>query len=223
MTKKSAARLIRDSDNKKNGNILKNNACWDELEGMYNSMCHLLVSHSALSELAKNEVLNSYVVDKDMLSTNLNILSNDLTKMNDDLTQLHNMHAGRTGGTKDPNILMDTIVIFEKYNLFMEMHDAVVMPTAYQLISQFNQAEELMYAAQRTESSLRDVDVVSDIEFVDKKHNVIDVVENTISIEQQALDFEKLTKSFNEVHNEPIKVVLVDVPKTNTLETNEVL
>jgi len=248
MTMKSAARLARDQEEKnlKKGtnsenitfkkhpmpavnkfantkNHLKDNACWDELNSMYSSMCQLLGSHSALSEFAKDPILTSAVVDKELMITNLNILARDLQNMSTELSEISALHRNRTGGTRDPDQLMKTISIFEMYNLFMERHDAVVMPTAYDLVGQFNEAEQLLLKAQKAKEGLTDPNVISDVEIINirtgETGEAMTPIEGEVLTARQSepLDFEKLKNSFMELHPE-----LSDIDQDIDIVTNRI-
>lgn len=202
MTRKSTARLERDAKEKKVKNHLNDNACWDELNSMYSSMCQLLSSHSALSNFIKDKQLADAIVDKALLISNLNILTNDLASMNKELSEIHELHANKVGGTNDPDVLMSSIAIFEMYNLFMERHDAVVMPTAYHLIEQFDQAEKILAEKELNKNNLTDPNVISDVEFKILEGDVIPNQENN------NIDFDKLHESFTKIHAVDIDEVM---------------
>ena len=231
MTKKSVGRMQRDAEKKLTtekgvsaaSDIQSNNTCWDDLNSMYSSMCQLLCSHTALSEFTNNAELMSAVINKELLISNINILSNDLNSMNIELINIHDMHKNMSGGTKDPDMLMYSIGIFEHYNLFMEKHDAVILPTAYSIIAQLDEAEKLLMAADKINSELTDPNVISDIDYVETPHNDLHIKfgsEYTATVRNDNVDIEKLQQSFNEIHAEPIKIVLVDKP-VNSIEVTE--
>ncbi len=154
MTKKSAARLARDAqekegkksvtdrinENKIKQKEMKENHCWDDLNQMYEQMITLLRQHSGISALASNKTLISNVVNKQTLVSNINSLAQDLCTMNAELTELKALHDGRVGSATDPDDLILCLQTFERYKLFMERHDAVIMPTAMYIIEQFDEA-----------------------------------------------------------------------------------
>lgn len=144
MTKKSSARLARDAQKKHAKETAKLNNCWDDLNGIYQSCVGLMQSHSGISVCASNPEIIMAVEDKETLVSNINMLSNDLVKLNEELAELHKLHMDKSGGTEDPNEVMHSIGIFEQYNLFMERHDAVVMPTVTYILEQFDKAEHLV-------------------------------------------------------------------------------
>ena len=144
MTKKSSARLARDASKARNSKQLETNSCWDDLKSIHNDCVSLLNAHTHLAAYANDSEMISCVDDKITLSDNIRLLASDLSKMNNELTEIYNQHANKTGGSTDPDVVMATISMFEQYNLFMERHQAVVMPTAHHIIEQFEAAEHLM-------------------------------------------------------------------------------
>ncbi len=138
MTKKSASRLARDRAKKE----LKDNTCWDDLNAIYNDCARLLISHSAISAYAKDTDLHRYLPNAALTISNLKSLAKDLRQLNEELAGIRGEHEGKSGGSDDPDEVMSTFSIFEKYNLFTERHNAVVLPTAYQIIEEFKQAEQ---------------------------------------------------------------------------------
>lgn len=218
MTKKSASRQMRDKMKKD----LKDNKCWDDLNNMYFSMLQLISQHANISLLAQRKDIIAMVDDKETLTINIKSLANDLRTMNDDLSKIKAMHEGKSGGSQDPDEVFNSITIYEHYRLFMERHDAVIMPTALYIIEQFDQAERKLIDANK-EKELKDPNVVSDAIIIDE-NNAVDVCkdkscENATADELDSIaenittkgmplvhesvtnpDFNRLLKSFNEIH-----------------------
>jgi hypothetical protein len=123
----------------------------------------------------KDVELLSYAKDRQSLNDNLSMLSRDLLTMFGELTQISAQHNNQTGGTSDPDELYRTIAIAEQYGLFMERHEANIMPTVIHLIEQINQAENRRNGAlaiiaeqdaqAKAAESITDPSVVSDVEF----------------------------------------------------------
>jgi hypothetical protein len=142
MTKKSLGRRMRDEEaaRQKAGETAKPNTCWDDLNAIYSSCVALLRSHAQVRELAQRKDLIACISDHRTLITNLQQLAGDIGEMNKELQELHEQHANKSGGDTDPNEVLRTIQIFEQYNLFMQRHEAVVMPTALWIGEQFDLA-----------------------------------------------------------------------------------
>lgn len=172
MTQKSAGRLARDARKKKVDALMKENAdnkCWDELNQMYEDNLALLFAHTNIKTLAENKELIAMVEDKPTLTRNIVSLSNDLKTLNAELNDIHQKHKERSGGATDPDDLMFSIMLFENYYLWAERHNAVVMPTSYYIIEQFDAAEKKLRAflkQQIDEANLKDPKVISDVEIV---------------------------------------------------------
>jgi hypothetical protein len=138
MTKKSVSRLARDKAKKE----LKGNTCWDDLNEVYNQCARLLHSHTRISEYVKDQDLLRYLGDMPLTVANIRSVTKDLQQLSSELADIKKQHADKTGGSEDPDEVMSTFSIYEMYNLFMERHNAVVMPTVYQILEEFGQAEK---------------------------------------------------------------------------------
>lgn len=166
MTKKSFARLARDAkakeileSQKAQERALKENTCWEDLNGIYSQCVGLLQSHALLATQAQNTEVLAAVADKTTLISNIRMLAEDLKTLSGELAQLHALHTGKAGGSQDPDEVLHSIQIFEQYNLWLTKHDGVVMPTVYHVLEQFNLAEQVI--AQRKAAT--DVSVVTDV------------------------------------------------------------
>lgn len=133
---------------RKSSKQLERNRCWDELNTIYTNCAAMLYQHKAMAELAKDKDLIQYVTDKQTLVMNIRSLSQDLLHLNTELQTLHAQHAEKTRGAKDEHEMIQTFRIAEQYNLFMERHNGVVLPTVYHILEVFNQAEEARLRAQ---------------------------------------------------------------------------
>lgn len=176
MTKKSSARLAKDAQKKRIENELKDNRCFDDINELKEKCTGLLLAHGALAEQVKDIELLSYAKDRQSLNDNLSMLSRDLLTMSAELNQISVQHSGKSGGSSDPDELYRTIAIAEQYGLFMERHEANIMPTVTHLIEQINQAEnrrngafaiiaEQDVAKAAAENGITDPSVISDVEF----------------------------------------------------------
>lgn len=148
MTKKSHARLQRDHQARVAKKHLENNTCWDDLNNIYNECCKLLAQHTMLKEAFTPELIQ-FVPDKATTIELIQLLTNDVTALSTDLSNLKALHADKKGGADNPDTVIHTIQIFEQYNLFIERHQAVVMPTSLQILEQLQLAEKAQGAAQQ--------------------------------------------------------------------------
>lgn len=168
MTQKSHARLMRDAAEARSKQDLKDNKCWDDLNKIHNDCAMLLLSHVHLSQYSQSKDLIACVVDKEMLAQNIKLLASDLTKLTGELAEIHTQHLGKTGGSQDADEVFGTIEIYERYNLFTERHNAVVMPTANHIVEQFREAELRLKGALEiatAQAGETDPSVVTDVAF----------------------------------------------------------
>lgn len=142
MTQKSFARKQRDAAKERAKEQLEDNKCWDDLNEIYNEAARLLHSHAAIAGYASDTDLHRYLPNPSLTVKNLKSLGSDLRQLSEELKGIKAEHANKTGGSDDADEVMGTFSIFEKYNLFTERHNAVVLPTAYQIVEEFAQAEQ---------------------------------------------------------------------------------
>ena len=136
------ARKMRDDKEKKSAEALKNNVCWNDLNALYQSCVDMLAQHTSISTFAKDIELIECVDDKATLVLNIKTLGRDITTLNSELKEIHKAHADKVGGADDPDDLMLSISIFEQYNLFIERHNAIIMPVAYHIVEILGTAEK---------------------------------------------------------------------------------
>lgn len=147
MTRKSSSRVTRDKLKREHAEHLQNNTCWDDINEVSNDAVVLLAKHNAVAGFLRNKPLSKFLPDVGNVSANAKLLTKDITQMRQDLEALQKLHAGKTGGDQDPDQLMHSIAIFEQYNLWMERHEAVVMPTVNAILEQYSVAEARFAAA----------------------------------------------------------------------------
>lgn len=120
----------------------ENNNCWDQLESLYVDCVTVLLSWTNLSTVAKDTELLGYLANPQSTINNLSILNRDLQQLSQEVAQIHEHHAGKTGGAADADEMMHSITIFEHYKAFMDRHDGIVMPTGMQISEQFDKANQ---------------------------------------------------------------------------------
>lgn len=174
MSKKSAEHFARDNYTGQHQTQKKQNSCWDDLNEIHSTCVKLITSHTNLSQYAQDKELINAVADKATLTENIRLLAKDLGKLNEELTEIYSQHSGNTGGSQNPDVVMQSISISEHYNLFMERHEAVVMPTVMHILEQFGQAEDVInknkhiqqwadIIAKESEAAATDVSVITDV------------------------------------------------------------
>jgi hypothetical protein len=176
------------------------NTCWDDLNNVYGEMAAILLRHTRISEVLRDQELLSFVDDKPTFKTNVNQFAGDLRQLNDELGKLRALHADKAGGSEDPEEVLHSIHIFEQYNLWMQKHDGVLMPTVYHILEATNQAELARARAQASAGQLStdvpqeqvdpavlDVNQVTDVTFSDENvGQVVGVPETKPTLNLQA-------------------------------------
>lgn len=138
MTKKSAGRLQRDAEQAQ----LKDNRCWDELNRIYESARVMLYQHACIHQLASNQQLLACLENPSSTANSIKILASDLKSLNEQLLSIKSKHAGKVGGSQNPDEVWNSIVIGQEYAQLMETHTSVVQPTAFKILEDFQFAEK---------------------------------------------------------------------------------
>lgn len=147
MTRKSQARVERDIKEQKAQEALRNNTCWDDLNVISADAVMLMQKHVMIAGLLRNKDLNGFLPNVESVVANAKLLDKDVKALTADLEGLKALHADKTGGTDDPDVVMHTIGIFEQYQLFLERHEQIIMPTVSAILEQYNQAETRLNVA----------------------------------------------------------------------------
>jgi len=142
MTKKSANRLARDEVKKQQQQHQKKNTIWDDLNGTYSACTQALGQHTATALLLKRQEVFPYLKDVGATVANIQAVTRDLMQLNEELKSIYAQHKGKQGGSQDPDDVIRSIQIFEQYHLFLQRHDAVIMPVVQHILEDFGQAEE---------------------------------------------------------------------------------
>lgn len=159
MTKKSAARVARDQAEKE----LQNTCVWDDVATVSQHCYSLLASHVGLQQLVNNEELRSCITDISLFEKNIRVLTKDLESLRQELDMLTAIHKGKTGKASTPDEHMEGISIYEKYYMFIQRHESVVMPVMLHILEQFNEAEKIWLEKKR-QADLLDPSVITDVE-----------------------------------------------------------
>lgn len=109
---------------------LGTNAAWDEVNVISHDCAQLLRTASLFSPSLRNEVLMSYVENKGLLIRLVNSITRDTMTLLAELNKIRETHAGREGGAKTAEDLMDSCSAFTDYVNFMDRHQASVIPTS---------------------------------------------------------------------------------------------
>lgn len=147
MTRKSTGRIERDIKLQKAQEALENNTCWDDLNIVSADANLLMQKHLIITGMMRNKELCAFLPNARSVVDNGKLLAKDVTALSEDLLKLQALHVDKTGGSDDPDVIMHTIAIYEQYQLFLERHAAIIMPTIGALLEQFHIAEERLNVA----------------------------------------------------------------------------
>jgi hypothetical protein len=164
MTKKSQSRLDRDRAQKK----MSDSNIWDDVMNISHQCYQLLRSHLHLQGLVQNDELRGAVKDISLLEKNIIVLSKDLSSLREELDVLTATHSTRSGKASSPDEHMQGISIYEKYHMFIERHQNVVMPNAMHILDQFNEAEQILSNVKK-QAEILDPTVISDAVIVSEE------------------------------------------------------
>lgn len=164
MTKKSQSRLDRDRAQKD----LQNTSVWDDVTNVSHKCYQLLRSHVGLQSLIQNAELRGAIKDISLFEKNIVVLSKDLESLREELDILTAEHSGKTGKASTPDEHMQGISIYEKYLMFIERHQNVVMPGVTHILDQFHEAEQILSEAKR-QAEILDPTVISDATIVSEE------------------------------------------------------
>lgn len=142
MTKKSVNRIKRDVARKEAEKHLETNTVWDDLKGAYEGCAKALGQHTGVALMLQRKEVFPYLKDFRATVANIQAVTRDITQLNEELKAIYAQHADKKGGSDDPDEVVHSIQIFEQYHLFLQRHDAVVMPAIYHILEDFGQAEK---------------------------------------------------------------------------------
>lgn len=171
MTKKSLARQQRDALKKDKAEHLKTNTIWDDLNATYSACAAALAQHAGIAVMLRRTEVFPYLADYKVTVANIRAVTNDILKLHEELKEIHAQHANKTGGSDDPDEVVQSFQIYEQYTLFLQRHDAVVMPCVHHILEDFAAAEKRIneLTAQRTaEQMAQDPNCDEPIDVVDK-------------------------------------------------------
>jgi len=148
MTKKSYNRQMRDELKARQDDAtaeLANNTSWDELRNIYGQCCSLLKNAVDASQLMKRQDIFDACTRLDEALGLISALKNDLPAMLEEVNAIWAIHSARSGRAEVEDILL-TFEIYEKYQLWIERYNAIIVPTMGHLLEITNEAEVAIIA-----------------------------------------------------------------------------
>jgi hypothetical protein len=161
MTKKSAARLERDQF-KEN---FKNNTCWDDINNISNECRAWFSSVAEVSKQLLNKDLIPFYSDYKSVQINMSTFTTDLNRVTQEFLDIQALHRGKSGSASDPDELMSSFPIYEKYTNWLEHIHGVVMPIFNYLVEELGIASSALIERAKKEQLTpeQDPNVITDV------------------------------------------------------------
>lgn len=141
---------------------------WDDLNNLYVQCAKALMAPAVLGQLAARKDIIAYISDHKGLQQRIEMFKRDILQLKAEVSAIASEHAGKEGSSDDPDDIMLSIQIAEKYNLFRERLTAVIDPTVAHIFEIFTEAEMRMLQAQgKLGDGLKpeqDPNVITDVE-----------------------------------------------------------
>lgn len=148
MTKKSAARLKRDSDNKEVDQYFNTNTVFDDLLEIHEQISASIAQFGYIAQLANNKELISRLENSEVTNEKIRLLAIDLKHVIKDLNTSFASHKDRSGGAQNPDEYMWALTTFQNYSQIATIIEGTVIPTVGVIYEEFAKAERKMIAEQ---------------------------------------------------------------------------
>lgn len=132
-------RLAKKKFKKENRTMLKTNKCWDELEMLHATTAGLFFSTKNITPILRNDALVEKM-GKVEVARIASVINSDLGHYKNELEKIHQRHAGKMGGSDDPDTLFETVMIGQKYSELVDSFNLVVTPNLDRLLNMAAQA-----------------------------------------------------------------------------------
>lgn len=135
---------------------------WDELINIHHNCLVGLMNYSqGLTLLKDRRELFEAMEPNDRVAyiRTMTQFTNDLKAYDDDLAKIRALHAGKTGGENDPNVVKEWVQITEQYENFRLQAEAVLNQSYLQIVELIQNAEAKLAA----QNAPADVDVITDV------------------------------------------------------------
>lgn len=137
-------RLAKKKFKKENGNMLKHNKCWDELEMLHAASAGLLYSTNNITPILRNEEILSKVDASEMVSIS-KVIANDLSLYKTKLENIYAKHSGKVGGSDDPDDILTTIMIGQEYIELSDSFQNIVSPNIDKILAMAAKVADIDY------------------------------------------------------------------------------
>lgn len=117
--------------------------CWDELKGLHRYCVELLSTPAPIATALSNRDIVSKCKDAGVLVHDARLLKQDMEVYSQRLQAILASHSDKSGGTDDPDQLMEALDIGEQYQQWIDSFQSVVVPTVQAISANLLNAEEI--------------------------------------------------------------------------------
>lgn len=108
---------------------------WDDIEALYKRCCQMFGSTAPAIQILKNEDLRAALGDDiRRLTTMGDTLNRDAAMYYSQLENIHSKHAGNTGGSDDPTLMIAALQLGEEYRQWIFSFQTVVLTNVTEII-----------------------------------------------------------------------------------------
>lgn len=144
MTKKSQARVARDTQAKELDNYLKTNTAWDDLTQIRHSLLQQVAAFASLAAFKDREEILIRVQNRAAVENDVKLIESDLTHIFNELEELHKQHEGKSGGANDVDSHFNAVNVYQHYSLLIPRIEGTLTPTFARVTAAFAQAERTL-------------------------------------------------------------------------------
>lgn len=116
------------------------NVAWDQLRSVYRECSALSTLPIQVTPLLENEEALSVVKDRDLLAADCQALAKLVRSFNESLAEIYARHSDKHGAVDDPDILIETLIIGESYQGWMEQYQLSIIPSIGTVLSHFGRS-----------------------------------------------------------------------------------
>ncbi len=144
-TRRALEQKFKDADKRTVAEALispkTDNTVWDDLEAKRQVCLQMLLSPSLLLPILRNKEIEAKIDNVNNVNILASLIAKDLLKFQLYHERISARHAGKTGGSMDPNDHMEAVMLFNEYVTFAEQFQANVIPNVQSLSEILARAE----------------------------------------------------------------------------------
>ena len=127
----SARRIARGKDR---------NYCWDDLNKLHYSCIEVMMGSSQIAAVLRDQHICKHVSSPERYLQLGKLAVKEATEYSQKLEQIRSRHLGKTGGSRDPDAIVESLQIAEDYNNWLTSYSRVATPTVEEIMILANDA-----------------------------------------------------------------------------------